>query len=847
MDPALWELLGEGESQDEVAAIIRLEKHGILPEGVRIISQFGDIATCRLQRNSILEVRAEAAVASFKAPRLLVPEPVENYEGYPENKHSLSWVDERRPLHEEATGCGVVIGVVDWGFDFAHPEFRNTDGSTRILALWNQQTRGGQPPHPYGYGVVYTQEAINHALKTANPYTTLNYHPGDVDPKGEGTHGTHVASIAAGNGRGGGPVGVAPEADLVFVHMGNLDSQKKTNLGNSVSLLEAIDFIAKTAGNRPWVVNLSMGRHGEQHDGTTLVEQGLDEIVNATTNRAIVQSVGNYFDRCIHTQGIIRPGEVRSFIWQVDAGDITPNQLEVWYSGRDFLIVELKAPNGLALLRVKLGERKAINIQGCIVGNIYHRAKEPNNLDNHIDIFLYAVAPAGNWEVKLIAQDIVDGRFHAWIERDVALPNCQSRFAIQDSVENCTTGTICNGYRTIAVGAYNAHSSEREIASFSSAGPTRDGRTKPDLVAPGVLVLAARSTPRHTHSQILHTRKSGTSMAAPHVAGTVALMFEVARQPLKIEDTRNLLLGTTQKAIEEKLFRFGSGYLDIQKAVQAARQFGKPQTHLIGDFMNTDVISIDDATMDTLYSTEQLTEDLEWCGGYEADNEIESDQQEAINLDDTDVTDINDVIMDTLHTNKTRADELDWCGGYEADIEVGNEINLQLVDWAEEAIAAEDRISHPVNTINFILAKAGVAESVSLMKEGKIPSPATLFDAFTFYQDSPLQKHFALFFDIVVNPGESLAQPLQAGDILVRRALGEGNFGHIAVIADAQLRSQEELVTAGLQAESSSPGFYVQVVEGGAKPHCRQDRFARCLLDTNGRLSHDQLVLRLHF
>lgn len=948
MDPALWELLEEGESQDEVAAIIRLEKPGILPEGVRIIAQFGDIVTCRLQRNTILEVRAESAVASFKAPRLLVPDPVGDYQTNQESRYkSLSWVDERRPLSEEATGRGVVVGIVDWGFDFAHPEFRHADGSTRILALWDQQTHlQRQPPYPYGYGVVHTQEAINRALKAANPYAALGYHPGDVDPNGEGTHGTHVASIAAGNGRGGGPVGIAPEADLVFVHMGNLDSQKKTNLGDSVSLLEALDFIAKTAGNRPWVINLSMGRHGEQHDGTTLVEQGLDAILNAAPNRAIVQSVGNYFDRCIHTQGTIRPGEVKSFIWRVDAADVTANQLEIWYSGRDVLVVELKTANGVVPEQVKLGDRTTINMQGRIVGNIYHRTKEPNNLDNHINIFLYPNAPPGDWEVRLIAQDVVDGRFHAWIERDLALPHCQSRFCAQDAVENGTTGTICNGYRTIAVGAYNAHSKERAIASFSSAGPTRDGRTKPDLVAPGVSILAARSASRHTHGETsLHTRKSGTSMAAPHVTGTVALMFEVARQPLLIEDTRNLLLATTQKiSVEEELFRIGSGYLDIKEAVNAARQFRKSQkAHSIAmanmqqsdevavsHWKNADVININDAVMDIFPQAQEWEDELgccggetdaeamvapeplqlkevvasqfpevkamstdvtdikdaimdtlpqegadefEWCGGYEADAEMAQEEMAAsqfgeMNLMSTDITDIKDAMMDAL---PQEADELEWCGGYEADTEAvienilpageNNQINgrgwypslpaesanLRLVDWAEEAVAAEASSSHSVNTINYVLSKAGIAESLSLMKEGKILSPATLFDAFTSNRNPSLKRHFAQFFEMVAAPGESLAQSLQPGDILVRRALGEGKFGHIAVVADAQLRSQEELLKVGVQAEANYQGFYVQVVEGGAKPHRRHDAFARRVLDSNGRLSRDQLVLRPTF
>ncbi|MCF2146267.1 DUF2515 family protein [Desmonostoc muscorum LEGE 12446] len=930
MDPALWELLGEGDNQDEVAAIIRLKQPGLVPEGVRLVSQFGNIATCRLRRGAILEVRADEAVVSFKAPRLLTTEPEVDVEEVEEIlSESASRIDERRPSSEEVTGRGVVVGVVDWGFDFAHPEFCKADGSTRILALWDQRSRPQQkPPYPYSYGVVHTPEAINRALAAKNPYLALGYHPGDIDPGGEGTHGTHVASIAAGNGRGGGPVGIAPDADLVFVHMATIGSENSANLGSSVSLLEAIDFIAKTAGDRPWVINLSMGRHGEQHDGTTLVEQGLDAAVSAAPGRAIIQSAGNYFDRHIHTQGQIRPGEAKTFVWLVDAADVTPNELEVWYSGKDIFAVELHAPNGLLSQRVALGDQANLKIKGQVVGSIYHRGHEPNTLDNQINIFLYPSAPPGAWKVTLIAIDVVDGRFNAWIERDVALPHCQSRFRAEDAVNTCTTGTICNGFRTIAVGAYNSHSSEREIAGFSSAGPTRDGRTKPDLAAPGVSILAAKSAPRRSQAETsLLTRKSGTSMAAPHVTGTVALMFEAAGRPLPIEETRNLLLVSTQKAAsEEDLFRIGSGYLDIEKAVDAVRNIGKAKTQpqiekKLGQFapskaakqsarediqafetrvaqepsnevyaVNADVININD----TIADFETQAEEPECCGGYEADSEatVTSNQEKfivenepiagvgwreqqgaamselRINVVNPDVTDINDAVIDSRY----QTDESEWCGGYEADSNaaIANEdiwsatdtqesngngkwyktpsrvenLNLQLVDWADEAIAIEEGDRTSGGVIHQILSKAGIAENLNPTKKGAMLSPAEIFDAFTSKRSPNLRRHLTQFFEVVATPGESLSQSLQAGDLLIRRALGEGKLAHVAVIAESEIRAHEQALTKGLQPEVNHQGWYVQVVEGGSVPHNRAHGFARRLLDSNGRLPYDQLVVR---
>src|SRR5919199_2600225 len=268
MDPHLWELLEEGNDEDEVAAIIRLGQPGAVPEGVRLVTQFGDIATVRLRRGSIPSVRDSAEVVTMKPPEPLAPEPEVDPLGPPEDfPESLPWMDDRRPHTESATGRGVVVGVIDWGCDFAHPDFRHPDGRTRLLALWDQSAQPGSP-NRYGYGRIHTAEEINCALAADDPYAALGYHPADWDPGQDGTHGTHVMSIAAGNGGGGGAGGGAPEADLVFVQHSTFDREESDKLGDSVTLLEAVDFVAQTAGERPWVINLSMGSQGGQHDGS---------------------------------------------------------------------------------------------------------------------------------------------------------------------------------------------------------------------------------------------------------------------------------------------------------------------------------------------------------------------------------------------------------------------------------------------------------------------------------------------------------------------------------------------------------------------------------------------------
>jgi outer membrane protein OmpA-like peptidoglycan-associated protein/subtilisin family serine protease len=482
--------------------------------------------------------------------------------------------DQRRPEDLAMTGRGIVIGVVDWGFDFRHPDFRRPDGSTRILALWDQ--RGGKQassPQPYGYGTLHTREAINKALGEKDPYAALQYHPADADT-GIGCHGTHVASIAAGTGSEERPAGIAPEADLVFVHNAPWDGLESGKLGDSVTLLEAIDFIAHTAPGRPWVVNLSMGRHGEQHDGTTLIEQGLDAAVRAAAGRAICLSAGNYYNKRTHASGQLRPTQSRTLEWVVNEPHPSDyNQLEVWYSAQDKFEVTVHSPDGSIAAQARLGEKVKLLSAGKEIGNLYHRAQEPNTLDHHITVYLYKTAPAGEWTVTLNGTDVIHGNYHAWIEREVSCPKCQSHFRAEDADPTSTTGTICNGRRTIAVGAYDAHDPAHRIGVFSSVGPTRDGRLKPDLSAPGVSVLAARSAQReHWEDTPLSTRMSGTSMAAPHVTGAVALAFQAAVRPLRIEETHNLLLGSARRAEGDNRDgdRIGIGFLDIAGFVDAA-------------------------------------------------------------------------------------------------------------------------------------------------------------------------------------------------------------------------------------------------------------------------------------
>lgn len=524
----------------------------------------GRIVTAKVSVNELENIRISPGVLSLKAASPIKPTLYKTIEEIKARRDLL-------PPNLANGGEGVVVGIVDFGCDFVHKNFRNHDLSTRILAIWDQAAEAVHS-QSVTYGRVFTKDEIDQALKSSHPYQTLGYPRTPFNPQIP-EHGTHVMDIASGNGLGDRIPGVAPKADIVFVELSASDipwggeDVIESTFGDSKQLLDAIKFIFDTAGEHPCVINLSLGTNGGPHDGTSPVEQGIDGLVMEKPNRAIVIAASNSFNDGIHAQGTIPQGGSFDLYWQVKNHDFTSNELEIWYSGQDKFLLEIIQPDGESIGQIKLGENGRVkdDSERTLIFAT-NRRSDSNNGDNEIGVFLERGLSTGIWTIRLYGVHISEGVFHAWIERD---DSGQSSFSPPHENSH-TLGSISCGQKSIVVGSYNAHVPNVPISFFSSAGPTRDGRQKPEISAPGHAVKAAASG-----TQDGATEMSGTSMAAPAVTGVVALVLAEAKAngvQLTINQIRDII---TQSARENPPVsqdwddRYGLGRIDARQAVKA--------------------------------------------------------------------------------------------------------------------------------------------------------------------------------------------------------------------------------------------------------------------------------------
>jgi len=474
------------------------------------------------------------------------------------------WDQVRDPYGRNVTGKGVIVGFVDTGIDVSHPDFTFPNGSTKILYVWDQ-TIGGRPPADFGYGYECTSDDI---------------HAGGCPETDTFGHGTHVAGIAASSGRAtGNYTGVAPDASIIFVKSGHEICDGGSWTFDSSQILDGISYIIKKATQlgRRAVINLSLGGNIGGHDGSDPWEVVLDEFVKAGT--AIVVAAGNQAQDNSHIRGQLVKGANVTFDVSVREST-TDLAIDMWYSSQDEIVATLTTPSGRTYPIPTLTGDKSANY-----GNVtsFARTGELGN-ELYFEANSPAPLPTQGWSVTLSARQISsNGVWDAWVDTAscifpgaVFLPG--NGYQID---QNITIGIPGTAHYVVTVGAYITKTSWRGIngqsfgssdlrtggiAPFSSLGPTRDGRIKPDVVAPGMLIASARSNgtaERTSDPDPFHRILAGTSMAAPHVAGVVALMFQYAPNlqatalPTILRQTARLDLNTGLMATGSPVWGFG--------------------------------------------------------------------------------------------------------------------------------------------------------------------------------------------------------------------------------------------------------------------------------------------------
>jgi endonuclease G len=535
-----------------------------LASGLRIISQTGELIGCHATSSALIELTKNVNVSYIEAGA--TSERLETHE-------TKSIIDVMQ-VHDNLAefGNSAAVAVIDDGIDIKHQTFTDKSGATRILAYWDQTDNSGSPPQGYDFGRFYSQAEINQltVIQTTDGSSWQSF----TD------HGTHVASIAAGRPVGGFTGGIAPEAKIIAVKL-DFGKDSSSDEGNryGVNLLAALTFVRDTAiaFDLPVVINLSHGTNMGAHNGFSQLERICDNItdVGVLPGVVIVKAAGNEGDALRHSRVIVAGNSARTLTWLSKESDIRQTDIiEAWFQTNKRLRFRLYQPGGESSAWVDYDH--TIDDGTFTNGNkyslIHHYNHFPSKMTRvRVSVGRDSVAPIrkGEWQLQIENLRDVSVEVDAWISN--SSPDESPIFT--SFLERRTTLTIPATARSIiAVGAI-AKSTPLQPWKSTSIGPTLDNRLKPEVVAPGDCVSAIQS---NTQNSLV--TKSGTSQAAPHVSGAIALLLSHRQKKkglvsnwtqLNANDVSACLLDCVSTPGSDWDDTLGYGLINVQKLIKA--------------------------------------------------------------------------------------------------------------------------------------------------------------------------------------------------------------------------------------------------------------------------------------
>lgn len=568
-----------------------LHESDLLSIGVSVRRKIGDIWSMTIPLHSLGKLKDLKGIE-----RIAVDTPIRKRLDLAGADVKLLHVHQGIGLSQTYAGTDVVVGILDGGFDYTHPAFRDGGGVSRIRAVWDQVDESGTPPAGFSSGSEYTDNE------------TIQNKAHDVAGT-EGSHGSHVGGISGGRGAdvNGLYTGMAPDADLVLVSLG----------WGATDIWDGIEYIFNyaTRQDKPAVVNMSLGEHIGPHDGTSLTDQVFDRL--AGSGKILVGAAGNEADSELHISHHFSGDTIATgpYMFYDEDEDAEFALIEIWGSPNTHMSI------AGGLFDTATGTFVAQSAFYASDGSEYEEVSFYNGIDGEAGFIVAAVAKntdnqSPNIQLELLNTTSLamvlfitsaNSTVHLWHVYEVPFQDLGYPALFQAGDSESTIGEIGGtGKSVISVGAYTTKNSYTdingqqqqiadyreigELATFSSRGPTRDGRVKPDITAPGNVVVAPISsfdTETAQMEEIIvalvsnnwpYAAFEGTSMSTPVVTGIVALMLE-ANPDLTKDQIMDILKQTTREdddtgdIPDTGSHLWGFGKIDAQAAVMATEEY----------------------------------------------------------------------------------------------------------------------------------------------------------------------------------------------------------------------------------------------------------------------------------